>query len=211
MNNKQRIPPAGRKPARAAFTLIELLVVIAIIAILAAMLLHALAKAKLAGKKANCLSNLHQMGFGVLMYADENGGLIPRAASGVGPYWYAMITPLIGGSTTNDIARAKVLVCPAYPDKTCVLCYVVNGWQFASLADQTGSEQVLPTKLSSFQVPADSIYLADYENRPALPNVGNPTPIVTDLTSVTLDQNDIWSPSHLPYTLNPNGTVIINF
>jgi len=98
MNNQFR--PRG-------FTLIELLVVIAIIAILAAMLLPALAKAKQAGQKAQCLSNMKQLQLCWQMYADDNQDVLARNNTH-DPYSWINCTAGIG--TMNDPVGATNLL-----------------------------------------------------------------------------------------------------
>lgn len=65
------------KRERRGFTLIELLVVIAVIAILAALLFPVFARARAKAQQAACISNLHQLGLAIIMYASDYDGVFP--------------------------------------------------------------------------------------------------------------------------------------
>jgi prepilin-type N-terminal cleavage/methylation domain-containing protein/prepilin-type processing-associated H-X9-DG protein len=136
---------------RRAFTLIELLVVIAIIAIIAAMLLPALGRAKQRAIATSCLNNFRQVAIASRIYADENKDALPRSAH-TGESWVNTLQPYCAGT--------NLWRCPSDSNKTRNFSYAIN--DYLLLADFGTAPDY--SKYSQIPSPTQTFFLGETAN-----------------------------------------------
>jgi len=182
---------------RRGFTLIELLVVVAIIAILAAMLLPALAKAREKGRQAACISNLKQMGLAAMLYFQDYEDYQPLGNPwgivGV-TKWYWNFWPYIGRMTKKASIGADA--CPFY---ICLSSRPGDRWK------ETSGDPINVTtgQLTGMYSYGYNSGLYRYQGASALKKIKNRTAIVLI--------NDSSYPATDPDAANPPVTVVDSF
>jgi prepilin-type N-terminal cleavage/methylation domain-containing protein/prepilin-type processing-associated H-X9-DG protein len=150
-----RVPSLGINPITGdrthGFTLIELLVVVAVIAILAALLLPALGRAKMQAQQTACLSNLRQITTAGLMYLNDTQGGFPYN-SPLLPGYDPLVAPAWNWALTNYGASDLVRICPSTRVQSLAVIDAPGAADLAWVGGNIGGggEDTLPSQMGSY-------------------------------------------------------------
>ncbi len=145
---------------RRGFTLIELLVVIAIIAILAAILFPVFARAREKARQASCLSNLKQLGLGLMMYVQDYDEVYPDARYGSNPSPY----PLIYECLVPYVKNNQLWICPSKGGRMrggVMTPMTYNSRTFPVYPNYGWNSALARLSMAALTVPAEIVAIAD--------------------------------------------------
>ena len=148
------------------FTLIELLVVIAIIAILASILFPVFARARENARRTSCLSNLKQIGLGIMQYTQDYDETYPNyntydGVDETAPYWYDMVEPYL--------KSMEVLRCPSSRTASISIGHYGANAMLIKSAHGIGTSYQPSPKLAEVNFPASTYMVMDSGARRVIP------------------------------------------
>lgn len=162
-----------------AFTIVELLVVVSIIAVLIAVLLPALGRAREVATNVACMNHLKQLGLTATYYASDNRDYLPIAyditlpAPTLSVYWYQKLGAVLGAKPApymlgDGKGPERIFVCPAVPDRGRAGIYntldhtgglgIGYGWNFEYLATST---PYAPVRIGDVPAAGETIMMGD--------------------------------------------------